>query len=205
MTTSKKGPGSGASGGNPGGTYEDSGEDAGAAALAELAVRLQAHSESLRKDVLRLQHALTQINSAMALSADRVERLRSNTERLRAIFGSEQPESEKTESEKGGPESGGQRKEQRSGADRRSGLDRRRDAIEVAGLMRWIEGTTLDRRSGSARRAISDRREREKAPVGGSMTEASAPPSGPTTDAPDGEDHHVVSLAAYRKSRRPAP
>lgn len=54
--------------------------------LAELLTRLQAHSQSLQRDIRRLQGALSDIHGAMATSLDRAERLRLASERLRTAF-----------------------------------------------------------------------------------------------------------------------
>lgn len=188
VSTGNKGSGTGATGGTP--------EDASAAALAELVTRLQAHSESLRRDIRRLQRALSEINGAMVLSLDRVERLRTNTERLRSIFGTGSDDLVE----------GTTRRERRSGADRRSGLDRRRDAMEVAGLMRWIEGTSLDRRKGGERRSPVDRRQhQDTAPqqqIPFAARRRASLCSGQQRSSDQEEDGHVVSLADYRKSRK---
>ena len=62
-------------------------ETTSAAMLKELIGRLQDHSNSLQHEIRRLQQALVEINGAIALSLERVERLRSNIEKLQGIFG----------------------------------------------------------------------------------------------------------------------
>jgi hypothetical protein len=161
-------------------------ENTSAAVLKELIGRLQDHSDSLRREIRRLQRALAEINGAITLSLERVERLRSNIERLQAIFGvaggGRQIEEEKP------------REEQRSGLERRSGAERRRTRSDVTGLLRWIEGTSLDRRKAPDRRNVGDRR---------TIVQSSAQ-SDPIVvpmalKARAGE---IISLADYRRSRK---
>lgn len=158
-------------------------EDTNAAVLKELIGRLQNHSDVLRREIRRLQQALAEINSAIALSLDRVERLRSNIERLQAIFGvpgdGQQVEDEKPP------------KDQRSGLERRAGAERRRARSDVSGLLRWIEGTSLDRRKAPDRRNVGDRRKTAQ--------------SGVQNDPPMRRAGEVISLADYRRSRKAVP
>ncbi|TVS00156.1 MAG: hypothetical protein EA406_01205 [Rhodospirillales bacterium] len=183
-------------GGDGGATRTPSSADA----LAELATLLQAHSESLRRDICRLQRALSEINGAMALSLERADRIRLNTDRLRSIVRSSKPS---TGGEPRWP------RERRSGMDRRSGNDRRRDAREISGLLRWIEGTSLDRRSGVDRRsATADRRggaaaaAAPKRPPDAAATPKPAAPAGTDATADPADCGRVVSLAAYRRAKR---
>jgi hypothetical protein len=159
--------------------------------MRELVVRLQDHSDSLRRDIRRLQRALVEINGAIALSLERVERLRANTDRLHAIFGGV--------SDNGGPgEEDKPREDRRSGAERRSGGERRRARSEVTGLLRWIEGTSLDRRKGPDRRLAEDRRRIEES------SERRDRLVVPMT-ARRRARAVVISLADYRRSRNAAP
>lgn len=198
MKSSDGGQGGGISSGN---RQDRKGcEDASEALLKELVARLQQHSESLQRDIGRLQRALAEINSAIALSLERVERLRASTERLQAAFGmgSEQGEENK---KKAVPE-------RRSGAERRSGVDRRRARCEVSGLLRWIEGTSLDRRKVRDRRMSGERRNIEQTmenydrlvPPMTARTVPSRSPA-PRSGARGGD---VISLAAFRKARKAA-
>lgn len=198
MKSSDGGQGGGISSGN---RQDRKGcEDASEALLKELVARLQQHSESLQRDIGRLQRALAEINSAIALSLERVERLRASTERLQAAFGmgSEQGEENK---KKAVPE-------RRSGAERRSGVDRRRARCEVSGLLRWIEGTSLDRRKVRDRRMSGERRNIEQTMENYDrlvppMTARTVPPRSPAprSGARGGD---VISLAAFRKARKAA-
>jgi hypothetical protein len=149
--------------------------------LKELIGRLQEHSDLLRREIRRLQRALAEINGAIALSLDRVERLRSNVERLQAVFGVVG----------GGRQDEKRREEQRSGFERRSGAERRRARSDVTGLLRWIEGTSLDRRKAADRRNTEDRRNTVQNSV------QSDQPLAPRRRA--GE---VISLADYRRARK---
>ncbi len=192
MGTSKNG----SNGGAPGGTR--SGRGAEAQALAELLTRLQVHSELLKRDVLRLQQALAEINTAMTTSLDRVERLRSNTERLKAAFERSRSMPPRTAQK---PPFGNRMakpatEDRRAGRDRRSGCDRRRAADEPTGLMRWIEGTSLDRRKGGDRRRAQDRRR----PQGSCRSPAPSVPR--AKKAPPALTAKVVSLAAERAKRK---
>lgn len=176
-----------------------------AAALAELATVLQAHSESLRRDISRLQRALSEINGAMALSLDRADRIRLNTDRLRSIVRGVAP----GDADRSPPQ------ERRTAGDRRSGQDRRRPPEQVSGVLRWIAGTSLDRRVGADRRtATQDRRvsARDAPTPEASSSSAGVPAYGGnrtatdevTDDAPAAPDpaDRVVSLAAYRRIRQ---
>jgi hypothetical protein len=147
--------------------------------LKELIGRLQDHSNSLQHEILRLQRALVEINGAIALSLERVERLRSNIEKLQAIFGI--PDGGRWVEEEN------PREDQRSGIERRSGAERRCARSDVRGLLRWIEGTSLDRRKASDRRNAGDRRKKAQ----------SDPPLACKRRA--GE---VISLADYRRARK---
>jgi hypothetical protein len=179
------------SGGQKGGTYGGrlfggrSCEDSSAALLKELVSRLQDHSDSLQREIRRLQRALAEINGAIALSLDRVERLRSNVERLQAVFGIT-----------GGRQVGDEKpyEEQRSGLERRSSAERRRARSDVTGLLRWIEGTSLDRRKVPDRRNVGDRR---KTVQGSVQSEPIVVPR-----APRRRPGEVISLADYRRSRK---
>ncbi len=196
MKSSNGGQGSGVFSGN--GAGGKGCEDASEALLKELVARLQQHSDSLQRDIRRLQRALAEINGAIALSLDRVERLRANTERLQAVFGIRHDDHEE-DKKKATPD-------RRSGVERRSGVDRRRARSEVSGLLRWIEGTSLDRRRVVDRRKTGERRKIEQSietherlvpamvsrPV---PSRAIASPRG----ARGGD---VISLAAYRKARK---
>ena len=150
-------------------------DDTNAAVLKELIGRLQDHSDLLRREIRRLQHALAEINGAIALSLERVERVRSNMERLQAIFG-------------GGGQNEKPREDQRSGFERRAGIERRRARSDVTGLLRWIEGTSLDRRKAPDRRNAGDRRKPAE--------------SGGQNDPPRRRAGEVISLADYRRSRK---
>ena len=173
------------SGGQDGGTRGGrlfggkSHDDTNAVVLKELIGRLQDHSDLLRREIRRLQRALAEINGAIALSLERVERLRSNMERLQAIFGGGQNEKP--------------REDQRSGFERRAGAERRRARSNVTGLLRWIEGTSLDRRKVPDRRNVGDRR---KTVQGSVQSEPIVVPRAPRRRL--GE---VISLADYRRSR----
>lgn len=177
-----------------------------AAALADVTARLQAHSESLRRDITRLQKALADIDGAMTTSLDNVDRMRSSTERLRQVFGPPQRPARTPKLRRPAVYSAPPPPfaDNRSGSDRRCGSERRRPAAEVSGLLRWIEGTSLDRRRGGERRRLSDRRLSEagsmptRQPAGASPVDA---PSGPPAIAPAG---NIVSLAAVRADRRRA-
>lgn len=176
-------------------------EDASEALLKELVARLQQHSDSLQRDIRRLQRALAEINGAIALSLDRVERLRANTERLYAVFGMGHDDGE-GDKKKPVPD-------RRSGAERRSGVDRRRARSEVSGLLRWIEGTSLDRRKVRDRRKSGERRKIEHnaethEQVVPPMTSRPAP-FRPTASPRGARGGDVISLAAYRKSRKTRP
>lgn len=186
------------SGGQGGGTF--SGRSPGSkscggaseALLKELVARLQEHSKSLRRDIRRLQRALVEINGAIALSLDRVERLRANTDRLHAIFGDVPQDDGQSEESK-------PRKDRRSGAERRTGGDRRRARSEVTGLLRWIEGTSLDRRRAPERRTAQDRRRIIEV-----STEKRDRLVVPMTSRRRACGD-VISLADYRRSRKAAP
>lgn len=182
-----------------------------AAALADVTARLQAHSESLRRDILRLQKALADIDGAMATSLGNVDRMRSSTERLRQVFGPPKrpirtpnvrwPAVNAAPQPPPVPDN-------RCGSERRCSLDRRRPAAEVSGLLRWIEGTSLDRRRGGERRRLSDRRLAE---AGSSLTRLSAgqcavatPSRPPAINPAINPANNIVSLAAVRAGRRRA-
>lgn len=162
-------------------------ENTSAAMLKELIGRLQEHSHSLRREIRRLQRALAEINGAIAISLERVERLRSNIERLQGVFGV--------------AGNGGQdekpREEQRSGFERRSGAERRRARSDVTGLLRWIEGTSLDRRKTPDRRNAGDRR----AIVQSSVQNDSIV----MRMALKKRGAEVISLAEYRRTRKAMP
>jgi hypothetical protein len=156
--------------------------------LKELVLRLQDHSDSLRRDIRRLQRALVEINGAIALSLGRIERLRANTERLHAIFGD--PHDSQGEEDK-------PRKDRRSAIERRSGAERRRAGSEASGLLRWIEGTSLDRRKARDRRLAADRRKKESTEK---LDRLVVPLAFGRRACGD-----VISLADYRRSRDSAP
>lgn len=193
MATGKNGRGGNTSDGNI------SDRDA-AAALNEVAARLQAHSEALKRDILRLQRSLADINSAMLTSAQSVERLRSSTDKLRSTFGDRKgfgrrhPADAPTAAEAPKPPL----ENRRSGDDRRLGKERRRPAGEISGLLRWIDGTSLDRRKGGDRRRTADRR----------WPEASQPPRPARPQGARGNPRssvdpaNVISLAAARAKRK---
>jgi hypothetical protein len=165
-------------------------EDGSAEILKDLVIRLRDHSESLRRDIRRLQRALIEINKAIAFSLDRIERLKGSTDKLQEIFAVGIDHGVQAREEQ-------RRAEQRSGKDRRSGLDRRRSRSEVRGLLRWIEGTSLDRRKIPDRRSTGDRRVKEQS------VEASVP-AGMALAVKRRAGGDVISLAAYRRSRKAA-
>jgi hypothetical protein len=117
-----------------------------------------------------------------------VERLRSNIERVQAIFGI----AGRREVEDGNP-----REDQRSGLERRSDAERRRARSDVSGLLRWIEGTSLDRRKAPDRRHAGDRR---KTVQSSAQSEPTVMP-GALKERPG----QVISLADYRRSRTAVP
>ncbi|MCW5699440.1 MAG: hypothetical protein KIT00_06330 [Rhodospirillales bacterium] len=172
------------------------------AALADVTARLQAHSESLRRDIRRLQQALADINSAMSMSMQSVDKMRANTERLHRAFGPPKRPTAAPIGRRAADTAAPQPPiaERRAEADRRASLDRRRPTSEISGLLRWIEGTSLDRRRGSERRRLVDRR----CPEFGmsvarlsSRQRTSEPPPRPTAN-------NIVSLAAVRAERKRA-
>lgn len=193
--------------GNLGKTNVDNGTDGRrdntAAALADVTARLQAHSESLRRDIGRLQKALADIDGAMATSLANADRMRSSTERLRQVFGPPKrpirtPSMRRPSAAAPQPPI----PDNRCGSDRRCVADRRRPAAEVSGLLRWIEGTSLDRRRSDERRRLSDRRLGEpgssmtRGPIGTCPVEARSLAITPA--------NNIVSLAAVRADRRRA-
>jgi hypothetical protein len=154
-------------------------ESTSAAMLKELIGRLQDHSDSLQREIRRLQRALVEINGAITLSLERVERLRSNIEGLQPIFGIPGA-GRRVEDEN-------PREDKRSGSERRSGGERRCARSDVRGLLRWIEGTSLDRRKAPDRRTAGDRRKTAQ----NDLLFAHRRRSG-----------EVISLADYRRARK---
>jgi hypothetical protein len=174
-----------------------------AAALNEVAARLQAHSEALKRDIHRLQRALADINTAMAMSAKSVERLRTSTDKLRATFGDGKGFGRRLPPDPPAADRAPKPplENRRSGDERRSGAERRRAAAEVGGLLRWIEGTSLDRRKGGDRRRTTDRRRSESA---GPPPRPSRPQAARADQRSRFDEANVVSLAAARAKRKSA-
>jgi len=202
-------------------------------ALRELSARLQERAASLRRDIHRLRQALTDIDSAMSTSLERLERAKERSAQLEQMLANRPDPHPAAEDAAAGETGEGDTGaaidlgaaeaeageadvaaaadgttgesvaprlyvEQRAGSDRRSGTDRRRDPAELTGLLRWLEGSSLDRRSGTDRRSGNDRRKVQAI----KPTVRRKPPARPAKVRPAAS---VISLAEFRASRRPGP
>lgn len=173
------------------------------AALAELAVRLRGQAASLREDILRLRRALSDIDAAMSVSLDRLNDARHSNAVLQTMLeppgSAGAPAGDEPAAPQDAADASGRPHlviEKRSSGDRRSGVDRRRDPSEVTGLLRWLEGSSLDRRSGTDRRSGQDRRMAKpvKTPIQRSRQTKTDKVRPAAT---------VISIAEVRATRRP--
>lgn len=181
-------------------------QDETSAALASLSVRLKEQAASLRSDIRRVRKALTDIDAAMSVSLERLNNSRENNELLQTMLESQAMEAEAAQPDAAPPVDESEPAasprlvvEHRAGDDRRTGLDRRRDPAEITGLLRWLEGSSLDRRSGEDRRSGQDRRSVKHAKPAVQRTR-------PTKTDKTRPAAMVISIAEFRAVRRsPTP